>query len=277
MSLLMQALRKVLPGDHEIRVIEGRAYAALPASVGAAALSELQRSIGTPLTIVEVEMGLGLRGADLSAGSRVLPGPEDTDLTDSARETLHEWLADAAGPGFDEDEAAFELAFSLLGEEEEGESDAADDAGTPAEEVWARRFLDKLIADKGIEMRSKLLPVSVIAGHLESWLTDEDENPEELAELGEALLDELVGCDAVDEVFVDEAVLIEAVRATRPSRCIRRAEWGIPPPHANHRRRHSVRGRAPDRDRRQPLQWADRRAAGRGCDRCDRSHGWLGR
>ena len=193
--VLRAALRTLLPGDHVIRVIEGRAYAALPISVGEATLAELQRTIVTPLTIVEVEMALGGRGHDLTAGTRVLPGPEDEDLTDSAREILHEWLADASGTGFDEDEAAFELAFTLLGDEDDGDPAAAQAVveGTPPEEVWARRFLDKLIADEGIEMRSKRLPVSLVARHLEPLLVDDEEDTEELADLGAALLDELVG------------------------------------------------------------------------------------
>ncbi len=214
---LRAALRKVLPGDHEIRVIEGRAYAALPVSIGEATLAELQRTIATPLTIVEVAMALGGRGHDLTAGTRVLPGPEDEDLTDSAREILHEWLADGSGAGFDEDETAFELAFGLLGDADEGPPAPAIE-GTPVEEVWAHRLLDKLIADQAIEMRSKRRPVSLIARHLEPLLEDDDHAPEELADLGAALLDELVRADAVDEVFVDEQALIEAVRATRPPR-----------------------------------------------------------
>jgi hypothetical protein len=212
---LRTSLAERIPGDHEMRTVAGKAWAALPLGVGSAQLVGLQESLAVELTVVEVEMAAGMRGGDLSARTYSLPDATEEDLTDLARETLDAWLAAAQGKSFDEDVAARELAFDLI---------AVDEPAVPARgdvdplAAWATALITKLVADGSVEMRSSHWPVAVLAASFRDLAPDALEDGQARMDLGAHLLDALIESTAVEEVFVDGDALVAAAIATRPDR-----------------------------------------------------------
>jgi hypothetical protein len=184
-------------------VVGPRAWVELPHDTRDAVLARLAEVLGTGLMVIDVELPLGGRGEGLQASRATYRGVEE-DVSEEAKELLHEWLADSDRGGFDEDVAASELAWALI-----GDSDAAPaPAESNAEEEWAQALVDKLVADGAIELRSKHTPVSPIASLLQSPGRD----------LGDRLLAVLIDSTAVDEVYADADQLAAAARATRPKR-----------------------------------------------------------
>jgi hypothetical protein len=206
---LRAALGRVAAKECSIRQVGAWHWVALPVDVRGALLEELAAALGRELLVIQVEMLLGGRGEGLSAARYIVPtrGAHE-DLTDEAREMLHEWLADTQGGGFDEDETIFELAWAFVD----------DDGGVAVPEVpdacfedrWASALVARLVSSGVVELRGRLRPDGQLAHHLQ----DADEVN---AALAEAVLELLIDSTAVAEVFLDEAELETALRETRPA------------------------------------------------------------
>lgn len=205
-AALESALASLLPGGHHMR--RGSAtWVALPLDVRRDVVERLSASLGVELVVVEVEMSLGGRGADVMAGRRFVPsrGPEE-DLTEDARELLHEWTADAEG-GLDEDQVVLDLAWDLIDDEGRArEEDSCDEEAF--EDRWANALVARLVATGELELRGKLKPNGQVAHHLQ----DADDSG-----FGARLLEVLISCTAVAEVYADENALEVALRETRPA------------------------------------------------------------
>jgi hypothetical protein len=176
----------------------------LPFDVSDEVLGAYARDIGRPMVVIEVSLGLGMRGRDVVAQRYELLTPEANaiDLTRLARELVYEWSSD--GTGFDEEDAAEDIAWELAADE------AADttEAGTPnLEDRWAAALLAHLLDDGAVELRGKRRPTSDLAHQLQFA---------DSKNLGQRLLDALVSSTSVDEVFAEADALAEAARLTRP-------------------------------------------------------------
>ena len=207
------ALGRVVKGVCEIRRIGAWSWAAFPADVRRVVVEQAAAALGHELVVIDVEMPLGGRGAGLSAARYLVPesGPGQ-DLSEDAREMLHEWLADSAGGGFDEDTAIFDLAWALVDEQE---TSAAAESTEPEkeqfEERWASALVAHLLTAGAIEVRAKQQVIGELAWNLDG-ATEVDSG------LAESLLEALVESTAVVEVFLDEAELEKALRQTLPLR-----------------------------------------------------------
>ncbi|HEY5920429.1 MAG TPA: hypothetical protein VIV11_02105 [Kofleriaceae bacterium] len=201
---LRAACAKAEVSSKDVRVVGPRAWVELPHATRDAMLARLADLLSTGMMVIDVEMPMGARGEGLMASRATYRGVEE-DVTEEARSLLHEWLADAPGTGFDEDVAASELAWALIGEDDGAQSPAQPNV----EEQWAQALLDKLVTDGLIELRGKQPPpLRRIATILE----------QPGRELGDRLLAELIDSTAVDEVFADADQLATTARATRPKR-----------------------------------------------------------
>ena len=166
-------------------------------------LTSLVTNLRSELTVIEVAMPAGGRGRGLSA-SRFHLGPsqpamsDEQDLTEAAREILHEWKADLEG-GFDEEEAVEAIAWEFV-----DELDGANGAGEPPsfEDRWATALLDHLVTSGAIELSPKgVVPVHRVAA----------------AELqASAVYACLLSWPSIDEVYIDEKALARAIRQTKP-------------------------------------------------------------
>src|SRR5262249_32141306 len=132
---------------------------------------------------------------------------EALDLTGDARETLHEWMADKEG-GFDEDEAASELAWSFVNDLDDDDSAST---GEPSnfEDRWAKTLLDRLVRDKAIEIKSGApLPIEWVA----HWLAWKDDD-----QIASRVFAALMDSPYVEEVYIDDTTeLAEVIRECRP-------------------------------------------------------------
>ena len=201
---LRAALERVVPEHLGIERRGKRWWVILP-DVRRATLDALATELGGDTAVVEVEMPLGGRGSDLFAQRYRLPSQEDAlDLSEDAREILHDWISE--GGGFDEDEAALQLAWELIDEDDEAPATTEDTKSF--EDRWAEALVQHLVDTGAMELRSKHRPNTDVAHELQ--FGDE--------ELGSRLLAALVASTSVDEIFVDEDELMRAARATRPRR-----------------------------------------------------------
>lgn len=187
----------------DVRVVGPRAWVELPHDTRDAVLSRLADALATGLLVIDVELPQGGRGEGLMASRATYKGVEE-DVTQEAKEILQGWLSDGSGGGFDENVAASELAWALIGDSDSTTSPAE----ANAEEQWATALLDKLVAAGSIELRGNLPPVNRLAHVLESPGKD----------LGERLLAELIDSTAVDEVFADADEIARVARETKPRR-----------------------------------------------------------
>jgi hypothetical protein len=186
-----------------IREVGGRLWVELPFDVRQTVVSSLSTRLATSVTLIEVEMSLGARGADLTAERSVHPEGKKEDLSAEAKALLHDWLADTKGEGFDEDVAASELAWELI----DSDLQPASAEGADVEARWATAFLERLRADEQLVLRGKRLPVDAVADVLASRGDD-----------GDALSDCLLDAAEIDEVFAEPEQLAEVARETRPGR-----------------------------------------------------------
>lgn len=200
---LRAACVKAEVSGKDVRVVGPRAWVELPHDVRDRALARLAELLATGLMVIDVELPHGARGDGLTASRATFRGVEE-DITQEAKDLLHEWLADSAGKGFDEDGAASELAWALIGEGGGQQSPAQPDV----EETWAQALIDKLVADGALELRGEHPPIRRLAHILENPGRD----------LGDRLLAELIDSPAIDEVFADAYQIAAAARATRPRR-----------------------------------------------------------
>jgi hypothetical protein len=204
---LGDAVRRVVKGNASVRAIGPWAWTAFPADVRRQVVEQVAATLGQELVVIDVEMALGGRGEDLSAARSCVPerGPEE-DLSGQAREMLHEWLADSAGGGFDEDEAIFDLAWALV-----DEPLPPSEQEEQFEDRWASALVEHLLSSGAIELRAR----KQVAGELASSLDGATRVDSELAA---TLLESLVDSTAVAEVYLDEAALEKALRETMPAR-----------------------------------------------------------
>lgn len=201
MSAAFQRILGRLPT--QLREQAGRAWGELPIDVRDVEVISLARQLPTPVTLVEVEMTLGGRGQGLAAGRRELPDGPSVDLSSDATDLLHEWLADAPGGAFDEDDAAAELAWELIGEE----VTPPDAEPSTLQELWARALIQRLVGEGAIELRGRRLPMAAVVEVLDEPFA---------ATLGRRLLDALVDAVEVEEVFIDAEGLDALAHETKP-------------------------------------------------------------
>jgi len=186
----------------DVRVVGPRAWVELPQDARDAVLSRLAEALATGLLVIDVDVPAGARGEGLTASRATYKGVEE-DVTQEAKDIVQGWLADV-GAGSDEDVAASDLAWALIGDSDSTTSPAE----ANAEELWATALLDKLIAAGSIELRGNHPPVNRLAHVLESPGKD----------LGDRLLAELIDSTAVDEVFADADEIAKVARETKPRR-----------------------------------------------------------
>lgn len=187
----------------DVRVVGPRAWVELPQDARDAVLSRLAEALATGLLVIDVDVPAGSRGEALTASRATYKGVEE-DVTAEAKEIVQGWLAEGAGGGFDDDAAASDLAWALIGDSDSTTSPAE----ANAEELWATALLDKLIAAGSIELRGNQPPINRLAHVLESPGKD----------LGDRLLAELIDSTAVDEVFADADEIAKVARETKPRR-----------------------------------------------------------
>jgi len=200
---LRAACAKAEVSTRDVRVVGPRAWVELPPEIRDRALGRLAELLATGLMVIDVDLPAGARGEGLTASRATYRGVEE-DVTQEAQQLLHKWLADSPGKGFDEDSAASELAWALLGEGDGEQSPAQPDV----EETWAQALIDKLLADGALELRAEHPPIRRLAHILENPSRD----------LGDRLLAELIDSPAIDEVFADADQIAAVARATRPKR-----------------------------------------------------------
>lgn len=201
---LRAACAKAEVSSKDVRVVGPRAWVELPQDGRDATLARLADVLATGLMVIDVDLPTGPRGEGLSASRATYKGVEE-DISAEARDLLHEWLADSAGKQVDENSAASEIAWKLIGDTENGSAPAE----SSVEDQWAQVLLDKLVADGALELKpAQQPPISRVAHVLQ--------NPGK--DLGDRLLALLIDSTAVDEVFADAADLAAAARATRPKR-----------------------------------------------------------
>jgi len=189
----------------DVRAIGPRAWVELPHETRDTALARLAEALATGLMVIDVDLPAGARGDGIQASRATYRGVEE-DITGEAKQLLGEWLAGATpgGKRFDENAAASELAWALIGDDS-----TAAPAESNVEDEWAQALVDKLVADGAIELRGPAhTPVGRVAHILQSPGRD----------LGDRLLSELIDSTAIDEVFADADQLAAAARATRPKR-----------------------------------------------------------
>jgi hypothetical protein len=194
---LRAACAKAEVASKDVRVVGPRAWVQLPSDARDATLARLAEALATGLMVIDVDLATG--GDSISASRSTYRGVEE-DISSEARELLD--ARRAAGKRSDDDLAASELAWALIG--------AADGVSTPAEpsseDLWAQALVDKLVADGLIELRSTdHTPVGRVSQILQSPGRD----------LGDRLLAELIDSTAVDEVFADADQLSAAAKITR--------------------------------------------------------------
>jgi hypothetical protein len=194
---LRAACAKAEVASKDVRVVGPRAWVQLPVDARDATLSRLAEALATGLMVIDVDLAAG--GDSIAASRSTFRGVEE-DISSEARELLDGRRA--AGKRVDDDGAASELAWALIG--------AADGASTPAEptteDLWAQALVDKLVADGMIELRgTDHTPVGRVSQILQSPGRD----------LGDRLLAELIDSTAVDEVFADADQLSAAAKITR--------------------------------------------------------------
>ena len=187
----------------DVRVVGPRAWVELPQGARDAVLSRLAEALATGLLVIDVDVPGGGRGEGLTASRATYKGVEE-DVTAEAKEIVQGWLADGTRGGFDEDVAARDLAWALIGDSDSATSPAE----ANAEELWATALLDKLIAAGSIELRGAYPPINRLAHVLESPGKD----------LGDRLLAELIDSTAIDEVFADADEIAKVARETKPRR-----------------------------------------------------------
>jgi hypothetical protein len=198
---------------HDLRSLGGRTWLALPYDVRGAVVDALAEKLGTDdLLVVEAEMPLGGRGADLTATRYRAPGRRDeVDLDEEAAETLHEWLADAEGSGFDEETAALDLAWTFAADAE-FDAEGEETAGAAEKNAWSARLARHLVDTGAIALRSTRLPIDEI--EYELTFDGDERDPKADAAVGERLMSGLMKSRSVDEVFADEEALREAAILT---------------------------------------------------------------
>ena len=202
---LRAACARVSVPSKDVRTIGTRAWVELPLDTRDRMLAALAEALGIGLMVIEVEMPAGMRGDGLLASRATYRGVEE-DVTQEAKGILHDWLNNSAGPGFDEELAATELAWALIQDDSKGAGTSP--AESNVEDVWAQALFDKLIATGKLEMRSQHAPITKLAFVLQS----------PGRELGNRLLDALIDAPAVDEVFADAEELAQVARETKPKR-----------------------------------------------------------
>jgi hypothetical protein len=214
-EVLKRAVAGIADPDAELRTSGGTCWVQLPADVSRAALDRIHAAVGGELVVIEVELGLGMRGSDAHGTRYVLPRGNREDLTEDVRETIHAWREDSPDGGFDEDVYATELAWEYIDADDNKAKLNPDAPVANLEDRWAMAAIAKLVEDGAIEVAGKMLPVPQLAARLASRVADDGDVPEDL---GAWLLDLLVDSPAVEEVFADAETLVAALRATRPSR-----------------------------------------------------------
>ena len=200
---LRAACARAEVSGRDVRVIGPRAWVELPEDRRDSVLVRLADSLATGLMVIDVELPLGTRGDGLTASRATYKGVEE-DISEEAKQLLREWLSDTSRDALDEDAAASELAWALIGEGDGEQSPAQPNV----EETWAQALIAKLLADGALELRGEHPPIRKLAHVLE--------NPGRA--LGERLLAELIESPAIDEVFADAEQIAAAARATRPRR-----------------------------------------------------------
>lgn len=76
---------------------------------------------------------------------------------------------------------------------------------------WAAALLMHLVDSGGIEIESEAALLG--SGAIEALAVELERDPEDL---GERVLDVLLASDGIEEVFVSEKPLLEALKASRP-------------------------------------------------------------
>lgn len=192
-----------VPGEHRFETHGGRRWLFLPHDVSDEVLGAYAREVDHAMIVIEVHMAPGMRGRDVVAQRYELLTPEANavDLSRLARELVYEWSSE--GSGFDEEDAATEIAWELAADEG---GEPTNDAIENLEDRWAIALLDRLVETGAIELRGKHRPTTALADRLQHTGAD----------LGERLFDALISSTAVDEVFVEADALAEAAALTRP-------------------------------------------------------------
>ena len=205
------AALRAAAGDGEVRTIGGWTWVDLGFDVRKAVIDALAGKTGS-LDVIEVEMQSGGRGSGLHATRRTLPAGREIDLSEEARETLRDWVDQGSGGGFDEEDAAIELAWTFAAEDGEDTGDDEEQwkapAGKPRLDTWAGRLLAHLVSTRSIALDPE--PEDALEADLATALEEEDEEAR-LAEVSEMLLSH----PDVDDVFIDDTELAEAIVRTR--------------------------------------------------------------
>ncbi|MBK9035687.1 MAG: hypothetical protein IPL61_31295 [Myxococcales bacterium] len=227
---LVAALARARPGTYEPAERNTLAWVDL-ADAPRKAIAAVQAALGARLTVIEVELPLGGRGAGLCARRYTVPATEERDLSDEMTKLLASWLAtvsDDPGAPFDEEVAALDLALVCAedvrppppppaipmggGAMPLKRKGAAKPTLNPLHEQWASALVDALRASERLDTTGEALPLRRIAALLEAH----DQVGTLAPALGDALLELLVDHEAVEEVFADEAELVAAAQAARP-------------------------------------------------------------
>jgi hypothetical protein len=202
-AALKVALAPLVADPGAIRAVDDWVWVALPMDTRRGIVDRLAAALDRELVVIEVEMSPGGRGRDITATRYLVPPRgEVKDLSEEAREILHEWAADMEG-GIDEDRAISEVAWELL----DDTSAPVDERPECFEDRWADALVTRLVHGGGLELRGTLMPNGEIAHHLQN------SDGEGFAAL---LLDVFVNSTAVAEVYVDEEQLAQALLGTRP-------------------------------------------------------------
>lgn len=229
-ATLMTAVGRAKAGRLEPAERNGLAWVNL-ADAEAATIAAIQAAAGVPLTVIEIEVRAGRRGEELRARRYAVPKGEVVDLSRATTALLAEWRAGAsedAAARFEGDGAALELALACAEDVHPPPPPPAIPMGdgamplkrkggarrtlNPRHEQWAAALVDHLRASESLDVTGEAMPLRRIAALLEAHEQDGGLAPG----LGEALLELLVDHEAVEEVFADEAGLVDAARATRP-------------------------------------------------------------
>lgn len=227
---LVAALARALPGDHAPAERNGLAWVQL-ADATPKQLASLQSALGAPLTVIEVELRAGRRGEPVRARRYTVPATREVDLSKSTSELLAEWRAgvtDEDAGRFEDDQLALDLALVCAEDVHPPPPPPAIPMGdgamplkrkgnakptvSPRHEQWASALVDNLREAESLDTTGEPLPLRRIAALLDAH----DQNGTLAPGLGEALLELLVDHESVEEVYADEAALVEAAQATRP-------------------------------------------------------------
>ena len=178
--------------------------------------------LGGQVTVIEVELPAGGRGAGLFASRYLLSrggsASDQCDLTREAKEILHDWLADGRG-GFDEEVAALELAWELATDLDDDDGSAAGES-LNVEDRWAETLLAHLVTTKAIELKARCT-LTLLQGRFTDAIAHQlsrgIEDSADLRDTAVILLEWFVDCKLVEEVFIDEEGLAQMIVRAKPS------------------------------------------------------------